>query len=120
MASPAGLEPATHSLGNCCSILLSYGDIIGSVVGRSMPWIIGFAQGRLDLVGAQRGQRVGDRSPHAACACPGRDIAVVAGELFAAFRAVRHGDADTFIFRVHRSGCYRGRVLGTLSTRTSG
>jgi hypothetical protein len=26
MASPAGLEPATHSLGNCCSILLSYGD----------------------------------------------------------------------------------------------
>jgi hypothetical protein len=26
MASPTGLEPATHSLGNCCSILLSYGD----------------------------------------------------------------------------------------------
>jgi hypothetical protein len=26
LASPAGLEPATHSLGNCCSILLSYGD----------------------------------------------------------------------------------------------
>jgi hypothetical protein len=29
MASPAGLEPATHSLGNCCSIRLSYGDING-------------------------------------------------------------------------------------------
>src|SRR6201997_5935861 len=29
MASPAGLEPATHSLGNCCSILLSYGDWVG-------------------------------------------------------------------------------------------
>ena len=27
VASPAGLEPATHSLGNCCSILLSYGDV---------------------------------------------------------------------------------------------
>jgi hypothetical protein len=26
LASPAGLEPAAHSLGNCCSILLSYGD----------------------------------------------------------------------------------------------
>src|ERR1700756_3015426 len=29
VASPAGLEPATHSLGNCCSILLSYGDCVG-------------------------------------------------------------------------------------------
>src|SRR6516225_8186815 len=29
LASPAGLEPATHSLGNCCSILLSYGDCVG-------------------------------------------------------------------------------------------
>jgi hypothetical protein len=29
MASPTGLEPATHSLGNCCSILLSYGDDVG-------------------------------------------------------------------------------------------
>ena len=27
MASPTGLEPVTHSLGNCCSILLSYGDV---------------------------------------------------------------------------------------------
>jgi hypothetical protein len=26
LASPAGLEPATYSLGNCCSIRLSYGD----------------------------------------------------------------------------------------------
>src|SRR5271167_3606533 len=26
MASPTGLEPATHSLGNYCSIRLSYGD----------------------------------------------------------------------------------------------
>jgi hypothetical protein len=26
MASPRGLEPPTHSLGNCCSIQLSYGD----------------------------------------------------------------------------------------------
>ena len=26
LASPTGLEPATHSLGNCCSIRLSYGD----------------------------------------------------------------------------------------------
>jgi hypothetical protein len=26
MASPTGLEPATFSLGNCCSIRLSYGD----------------------------------------------------------------------------------------------
>ena len=24
MASAAGLEPTTHSLGNCCSILMSY------------------------------------------------------------------------------------------------
>jgi hypothetical protein len=29
MASPTGLEPATHSLGNCCSIRLSYGDDVG-------------------------------------------------------------------------------------------
>ncbi len=26
MASAAGLEPTTHSLGNCCSILMSYAD----------------------------------------------------------------------------------------------
>ena len=26
LASPAGLEPATHSLEGCCSIHLSYGD----------------------------------------------------------------------------------------------
>ena len=28
MASAAGLEPTTHSLGNCCSILMSYADVI--------------------------------------------------------------------------------------------
>ncbi len=27
MAFPRGLEPPTHSLGNCCSILMSYGNI---------------------------------------------------------------------------------------------
>ncbi len=27
MVSAAGLEPTTHSLGNCCSILMSYADI---------------------------------------------------------------------------------------------
>ena len=27
MASAAGLEPTTHSLGNCCSILMSYADV---------------------------------------------------------------------------------------------
>ena len=27
MASPRGLEPPAHSLGNCCSILMSYGDV---------------------------------------------------------------------------------------------
>ena len=26
MVSAAGLEPTTHSLGNCCSILMSYAD----------------------------------------------------------------------------------------------
>ena len=26
MASAAGLEPTTHSLGNCCSIQMSYAD----------------------------------------------------------------------------------------------
>ena len=28
MASAAGLEPTTHSLGNCCSILMSYADTV--------------------------------------------------------------------------------------------
>ena len=28
MASPRGLEPPAHSLGNCCSILMSYGDTV--------------------------------------------------------------------------------------------
>ena len=28
LASAAGLEPTTHSLGNCCSILMSYADIV--------------------------------------------------------------------------------------------
>ena len=39
MASPRGLEPPTHSLGNCCSILLSYGDDDGedTPAARSSP-----------------------------------------------------------------------------------
>ena len=28
MVSAAGLEPTTHSLGNCCSILMSYADTL--------------------------------------------------------------------------------------------
>ncbi len=28
MASAGGLDPPTHSLGNCCSILMSYADIL--------------------------------------------------------------------------------------------
>ena len=28
MASAAGLEPTTHSLGNCCSIQMSYADLM--------------------------------------------------------------------------------------------
>src|SRR5688500_19024997 len=31
VASPAGLEPATHSLEGCCSVQLSYGDVKGRV-----------------------------------------------------------------------------------------
>ena len=27
MAPAAGLEPTTHSLGNCCSILMSYAGV---------------------------------------------------------------------------------------------
>ena len=34
MARPAGFEPATPSLGNLCSILLSYGRMKPSVSGR--------------------------------------------------------------------------------------
>ena len=37
LASPAGLEPATHSLGNCCSIRLSYGDRKGRKNTGSHP-----------------------------------------------------------------------------------
>ena len=32
MASTRGLEPPTHSLGNCCSILMSYVDTIEIII----------------------------------------------------------------------------------------
>ena len=37
VATPAGFEPATHSLEGCCSIRLSYGVDSGSADTRTMP-----------------------------------------------------------------------------------
>src|SRR5664279_5279479 len=34
LVSPAGIEPATHSLEGCCSIRLSYEDETGREIGR--------------------------------------------------------------------------------------
>lgn len=41
MASPAGFEPATHSLEGCCSIRLSYGPLFRPYRPEKLEQVMG-------------------------------------------------------------------------------
>ncbi len=53
MASPTGIEPVAPSLGNLCSILLSYGDVIDGSLGVTIPDLIPLAKIGARVVGPE-------------------------------------------------------------------